>query len=594
MAAMSAEARQFEDFELDPTFCRLSRHGEVIRIEHIPLELLCLLVERSGQIVARDEIIERVWGKGVFIDSEHAINTAVRKIRRALGDDAEKPRFIVTIPGRGYRFVAPVLIPNGESNSGLGLSGARNIDEKGPPSTDGKSAPFLFTPCAPDENHPRQRRYWLAVLWSVVGLALIASAAVVRLSGSKPVTSGAQVSAQLATLQLPDQPSIAVLPFANLSGDPQQEYFSDGITDDLIADLSRVPKLFVIARTSSFTYKGKPAKAQTIGHKLGVKYLLEGSTRRAGDQVRINVRLVDAASGDELWSQRYNREMRDIFKLQDEIVRSLTKTIGLQLSVLEKGFILPQRTDNLEAYNYFLRGFEGLVIATPDALARAGKMFEQAIALDPSYADAYARLGQLIAIGYAWQLHSDPHALDRADKLARKAVLLDDSNSNAYAILAAVTELRNRLEEAIDEANRAITLDPNNPLAYLVLAEISGHAGNQRARLDYSQKGMRLDPKHPEFYLFEIGWACLGMKRYQKAADALKGAPPNYPFTHVGLIAAYAELGRQQDAKAEVVELHRVAPKFSPAEWRRRIPASWWDSADGQRLLDDLTNAGLK
>jgi adenylate cyclase len=181
---------------------------------------------------------------------------------------------------------------------------------------------------------------------------------------------------------------LAVLPFANLSGDPQQEYFSDGITDDLITDLSRVPKLFVIARTSSFTYKSKAEKVQSIGRELGVKYLLEGSARKAGGQVRINVQLVDAVSGNEVWSQRYDRQMGDIFKLQDELVQSLTATICLQLPMLESGIIVRQRTNNLEAYDYLLRGLEENQITTSDRFARSRAMFEKAISLDPGYADA--------------------------------------------------------------------------------------------------------------------------------------------------------------------------------------------------------------
>jgi hypothetical protein len=158
----------------------------------------------------------------------------------------------------------------------------------------------------------------------------------------------------------------------------------------------------VIARTSSFTYKGKAEKVQTIGRELGVKYLLEGSARRAGDQVRINVQLVDAATGNEVWSQRYDRQMRDIFKLQDEIVQSLTTTLGLQLSMLEKGWLIPQRTKNLEAYDYFLRGFEEFIGLTPDGFARSRKMFGKAIALDPDYADAYALSGFVRFLGYAY------------------------------------------------------------------------------------------------------------------------------------------------------------------------------------------------
>jgi len=219
-----------------------------------------------------------------------------------------------------------------------------------------------------------------------------------------------------------------------------------------------------------------------------VKYLLEGSARRVGDQVRIHVQLVDAATGTELRAQRYDRQMRDIFKLQDEIMKSLSTTLGLQLSMFEKGIVIPQRTDNLEAYDYFLRGVEGFFVATPDAFARSRKMFEKAIALDFGYADAsHASLGFLHWLRYAWQWESDPRGLDRAEELARKAVLLDDSNSNAYATLGWVAMLRNRPDEAIADGERVIKLEPNNAVAYLALADIAGFAGKHEAQLAYAE-----------------------------------------------------------------------------------------------------------
>ena len=209
--------------------------------------------------------------------------------------------------------------------------------------------------------------------FSLAGLAIIAAAILLvqHISLKPPRTSASIPPAQSPALALPDKPSIAVLPFANLSGDPQQEYFSDGITDDLVTDLSRVPGLFVIDRGSTFAYKGKPAKVQEVGRELGVKYVLEGSARKTADRVRINVQLVDASTGNQVWTQRYDRQLHDIFALQDEIVQSLVATLNLQLTVLQRGWFLPQRTKNLEAYDYFLRGFESILSPTPDAWPKA-------------------------------------------------------------------------------------------------------------------------------------------------------------------------------------------------------------------------------
>jgi adenylate cyclase len=301
-----------------------------------------------------------------------------------------------------------------------------------------------------------------------------------------------------------------VLPFANLSGDPQQEYFSDGITDDLTTDLSRVPKLFVVARTSSFTYKGKAEKVQTIGRELGVKYLLEGSARKAGDQVRINVQLVDASTGNELWAQRYDRQMHDIFKLQDEIVQSLVTTLGLQLSLFEQGIVIPQRTNNLEAYDYYLRGFEASLTGTPEGFAEARKMYEEAVTLDPGYADAYASLGFLDYASYVNQWDHDPSAYDRAVALANKAIALDDTNARAYIVRGLVATLEGKRDQAIADSQRAVSLDPNLAFAWVVRASINALVeGKSEEALAYVEKARRLDPRHPELGCFPEGMAYL-------------------------------------------------------------------------------------
>jgi adenylate cyclase len=381
---------------------------------------------------------------------------------------------------------------------------------------------------------------------SLAGIAIaVATFVIVQHVSLKPPHTAASIPPQVKpALPLPSIPSIAVLPFTNLSGDPSQEYFSDGITDDLISDLSRVPNLFVIARTSSFTYKGKAEKVQTIGHELGVKYLLEGSARRAGDQVRINVQLVDAASGNEVWSQRYDRQMRDIFKLQDEIVQSLTTTLGLQLSLLEKGIVVPQRTNNLKAYDYFLRGLQEFYLVTPNALASADKMFEKAIALDPDYADAYALQAKVHFAEYSFRWNSNPRTLTLAEELARQSVAHDDSYAHAYVVLGWILGFRNHPDEAIADEKRAIVLDPNNPGAYRALSEISDLLGKPEQALLYAQTAMRLDPNRVGNYSFDAGVAYNLLGRYREAAAAFNASsetnnPWGSPWIDYGLHGAW-------------------------------------------------------
>ena len=381
-----------------------------------------------------------------------------------------------------------------------------------------------------------------------------------------PRTSASIPPAQSPALALPDKPSIAVLPFANLSGDPQQEYFSDGITDDLVTDLSRVPGLFVIDRGSTFAYKGKPAKVQEVGRELGVKYVLEGSARKTADRVRINVQLVDASTGDQVWTQRYDRQLHDIFALQDEIVQSLVATLHLQLTVLQRGWFLPQRTKNLEAYDYFLRGFESLLSPTPDGLAKGRKMFEKSVELDPGYADAYGALALSYFLGSIWQFDKDPGVLDRAAESVDKAIALDDSEADAYAVRGWIEGIKGQHDRAVADGKRAVSLDPNSAFAWLALADINDilwAASKPEEVLAYAQKAIRLDPRHPEKYSMPEGVAYNGLGRYAEAVEALKRSDQSNPWVHANLVHAYSELGREQEARAEAAEVLRVSPGFS-------------------------------
>jgi adenylate cyclase len=388
-----------------------------------------------------------------------------------------------------------------------------------------------------------------------------------------------------------------VLPFTNLSGDPRQDYFSDGITDDLVTDLSRVPGLFVIDRGSTFAYKGKPAKVQQVGRELGVKYVLEGSARKEAGRVRINVQLVDASMGIQVWTQRYDKQLRDIFKVQDEIVHSLATTLNIQLGVPGKGYVIPQRTQNLEAYDYFLQGFEHFLTFTPDGLAKERKALEKAIELDPGYADAYAGLSLSYFLGYIWELDKDPGALDRAAELANKAIALDDSAVVGYAVRGWVAATKGQREDAIADGQRAVSLDPNSAFVYLMLAE-SNFAldGPPEQQLADAQKAMRLDPRHPVSYWSEEGWAYSRMGRYREAVDALKQGEQGNPFVHVWLACAYSELGLEEDARAEAAQVLRVSPGFSVGEMRQRLPRAWlWQKPKWvQRCLANLRKAGLK
>ncbi len=444
-----------------------------------------------------------------------------------------------------------------------------------------------------------KRKYLRTGAWSIAGLAIIVGTIVMvqHLSLRPPSTSASIPSAQSPALPLPDKPSIAVLPFTNMSGDPGQEYFSDGITDDLITALARLPELFVIARTSTFTYKGKPAKVQDVGRELGVRYVLEGSVRKAGDQVRITAQLVDATTGIEAWAETYDRPMRDIFALQDEIVRRIVTTANLQLTLLENGMGRGARPDNLEAYDDCLRGVQYLLPNnwTKEGNAKARQMFEKAIALDPKYADAYAGLGLVYFLDLTQQFSSDPQLLDRAFQLEQKALALNPSHAGANAVLSLLYFLKGQYAKSIVAGERSVALDPSSA-NYGFLANALVAAGKPAEALKVVEKAKRVDPRMQDASLCRLveGTAYAFMGRYEEAIPILKrfvSRTPDLISPHQMLAMSYIELGRESDARAEAAEILRINPHYILPQQSKQggvkdVAAERWNA--------DLRKAGLK
>jgi adenylate cyclase len=442
------------------------------------------------------------------------------------------------------------------------------------------------------------RKYLRRGVFSVAGLVMFAATVVlVRHLSLRPPTITASIPpAQSPALTLPDKPSIAVLPFTNMSGERDQEYFSDGVTDDLTTALSRLPDLFVIARTSAFTYKGKAAKVQDIGRELGVAYVLEGSVRKADNEVRITAQLVDATTGDHLWAEHYDRPLKDIFSLQDEIVRRIVTTLNLQLGLWDKyGLLVTKRTDNLEAYDDFLRGLEYAQGLTKEGNEQARRLYQKAIELDANYSDAFARLGFTYLLAWGWHWSRDPHDLDRALELGRHATALDDTQSLAHALLGVTYLYKRQHDRALAEGQRAIDLDPNFAPAYYWMAEILTLSGKPAEALGMAQKAMRFDPRNQDSYLVEIGRAYYEMGHYAEAVPVLKRyliSHPNGLAGHTFLATAYVELGREADGRAEVAEVMRISPGFSVEGVKKVNPDI--DRAVAERRVADLRKAGLR
>jgi TolB-like protein/tetratricopeptide (TPR) repeat protein len=406
------------------------------------------------------------------------------------------------------------------------------------------------------------RRYLRRGAFSIAGLSIIAATIVlVQHLSLKPPHTLASIPPPSPALTLPDKPSIAVLPFTNMSGDHEQEYFSDGITDDLITDLSRLPDLFVIARDSTFTYKGKAPRLQDVSRELGVKYVLDGSVRKAADQVRITVQLADATTGDELWAERYDRPLKDVFALQDEIVRRIVTTLNLQIGLSQQGLIIPRSTDNLEAYDDLLRGTQYVLTDTKEGNIKAQQLFEKAITLDPRYAAAYLLLGTTDFQGWIGAFNPDPNGLERALQLVQKSIVLDDSLAVAHSTLAAIYVQKGQNDKALAEAQRGIVLDANSADSYFWLAQVLNDQGKPTEALAAAEKAIRLNPRHNAVYLFERGFAYSQLGRWEEAIAALKNCLASYPdhlWAHVFLATDYFNLGDRDRAQAETAQVERL------------------------------------
>ena len=485
---------------------------------------------------------------------------------------------------------------------------ALRFEDLGPQHVKNIAEPVRVWRVVPDGGIPLRRAprriarsYWRGGVFSLAGLAIVAATIVlVQHLTLKPPRTTASIPPQAKpALPLPSIPSMAVLPFANLSDDPQQEYFSDGISDYLITNLSRIPGLFVIARNSSFIYKNKPVTAQEVGRTLGVRLVLEGSVVRGADRIQINIQLADAASGANLWAQTFNRPTQDIFALQQDVLRKIVMTLSLFLKMQD--LKVPARagglepTDNLEAFDNWLRGEEYLWRLTKAENEKARAFFKMAIALDPRYSDPYAQLAltYLQAVLFQWT-RDPPGDLKRASEFAQKALALDDSNSRALAIVSWIDLFEGRLEQGVADGQRAVALNPNYANGYFALGNALILQGEPEEAIPAIEKAIRLDPESEALYAGGIGIANVFMERYQPAIPALEkhvAAHPQDTFARSILAIAYSEVGRAQGARAQTAEIIRLNPQYKLPPPETFFPKS---PVLARRYLADLRKAGLK
>ncbi len=391
---------------------------------------------------------------------------------------------------------------------------------------------------------------------------------------------------------LPDKPSIAVLPFVNMSGGPEQDYFADGITEDIITDLSRFPNLFVIARNSSFTYKGKAVRIQDVGRELGVHYVIVGSVRKAGNRVRVTVQLIDSASENHLWAERYDRELTDIFELQDEVTQAIIGALPSRLEAADIERIKRKRPQNLVAYDYVLRSKILHHRGTREANAEALQVLNKAIEVDPEYAPAYAwracTLRQAVLRGYAEE--PDVASAQRVEN-AQKALALDENDMECLRILCEIHMEQRELDQAKLYHDRAFAMNPNDPRMAAQRGELLTWTGRPAEGAEWVEKAMRLDPLGANSFAHLLGRALRADRRYADAITAYKQvAVPRYQH-HAELAACYAELGSDIDAEWQTAETLRLKPDFSIESYLANL--SYKEAADREHLRDSLRKAGL-
>jgi len=451
-------------------------------------------------------------------------------------------------------------------------------------------------PEAADEKKAKPRQWQRPAIGLVVILIVVVAVVVIWKLYTSPAPKMEAASEEQMALPLPDKPSIAVLAFDNLSGDPKQEYFSDGITEEIITGLSKMPKLFVIARNSSFTFKGKAVNVQEVGRKLGVSYVLEGSVRKEKGQVRITVQLIDAQTGGHVWSERYNRDLRDIFALQDEVTLAVIRAMRVKLTDGEQAALWQRKglTNNLEAFEKYLQGRDYSIQMTARANDKARQLYEEAIALDPGFAMVYAKLAWTHMLDVNWGWSKDRRESARkAYETANKALTLDDSLDSAHYILGSLhLFIMHQHDKAIAEGERGVELNPNGHEALFALGVFLTLAGRPAEAITVLNKAIRLNPMPPAMYYGRLGDSYRLTNQIDKAIATLeKGlrVQPDNTTCLLQLAAAYSQADRQEDASRTAAEFRRLNPKWSLETYAK----IYKDPAAAEQLVNALKKAGL-
>jgi TolB-like protein/DNA-binding winged helix-turn-helix (wHTH) protein/Tfp pilus assembly protein PilF len=538
------ETIKFEDFELDPRAYELRRGGRVLKLERIPMDVLLLLVEQRGLLVTRDQIVERIWGKSVFLDTDNSINGAIRKVRQVLKDDPENPRFVQTVTAKGYRFVAPVI------DDGISLMAMDTLSERRPAVSE--SLPGAETS---DTHIPRVWPFRQRLILLGIFMVLIAAA------GVYVVRSRSEMQVKPSGSRL----LLAVLPFENLTGDVGQDYFSDGLTEEMITELGRQnpERLGVIARTSVMFYKHSPKPLAQIGRELGVQYVLEGSVRRDSNNVRVTAQLIQVKDQTHLWAQEYDRDLKDLLVVQGEIARKIADEMQVALGGRKETTPLSQPSlspQTYEAYDLYLKGQYFWNKRTTEGFQRGIEYYQRAIAKDPNYAPAYAGLADSYILLGEYNQGPQSEFVPKARAAALRAVAIDANLAEAHTALALIVQnFDYDWQTAEKEFKRAIELNPNYATAHHWYAEHLMWQGRFDEALGESERARLLDP----FSLIiaaDNGVILYCSRQYDHAIEkflAIREMDPT--FAPAGWIRrSYAQKGMYAEVLADIEKQRRL------------------------------------
>jgi adenylate cyclase len=450
-------------------------------------------------------------------------------------------------------------------------------------------------PVSPIRKLGQSRQFWVVVVTMIVLIVGVAAMAIWKLH-LRPASVNV-ASVEKMAFPLPDKPSIAVLPFTNMSNDPQQEFFSDGLTEEIITALGKVPKLFVIARNSTFAYKGKPVKVQQVSEELGVRYVLEGSVRKDGNNIRIAAQLIDALTGNHIWAERYDRNLKDIFAVQDEITKKIITAMQVKLTDGEQAQAQSMGTKNLEAYLKFLQSRELTTRNNPESNALAKQLAEESIGLDPMYASAYQTLA------YAHQMDvwlgtskSPKDSIAKAIELLQKAITLDDTYAAAHGLLGWLFSMTGQHDKAVAEGEKAVALNPNSAESHVWFGGVLRFAGRYEESIPELKTAIRLNPIPPNSYLYSLGVSCALTGHLDEAIAWCEKAvrrEPNSLFAHLFMAMIYSQAGRDAEARIEAAEVLRINPKFSLEKFAKSVKYKKQEDVEWS-VSAPLRKAGLK